>query len=361
MGRSLEGPESEGHTERSRMAVQPERSERAGLDPGALEALADAGRAAARGGRLGDVLRAVVGAAAGLTGADVVLARIVDDDRRDLVVRAVAGPSAALAVELEGGRLPLEDLPSGEVGLGEAPEPMARLAERLGAETLLVVPVVVGGEVSGTVELLRITGDFDESARTAARLVAAQVGLAARAFGAEEREDGGPESPLRIAADALAAGSDMAHSSTHVLRLALELSGAERVALWRLRRDGTAELDAGVGVPDRSRSVATVGVLQFGTRWSVTQQLGEPPFGLLELVFPPEQIPSSDLVEQLSHFATRAAHALGASRRAARVEAELVQTRALLAVVGQANEELSLEHTLETATEQLGQLVGAER
>ena len=82
------------------MAVQPERSERAGLDPGALEALADAGRAAARGGRLGDVLRAVVGAAAGLTGADVVLARIVDDDRRDLVVRAVAGPSAALAVEL---------------------------------------------------------------------------------------------------------------------------------------------------------------------------------------------------------------------------------------------------------------------
>ena len=78
-------------------------------------------------------------------------------------------------------------------------------------------------------------------------------------------------------------------------------------------------------------------------------------------MFPPELIPSSDLVEHLGHFATRAAHALGASRRAARVEAELVQTRALLAVVGQANQELSLEHTLETATEQLGQLVGAER
>ncbi len=343
------------------MAVQPERSERAGLDPGALEALADAGRAAARGGRLGDVLRAVVGAAAGLTGADVVLARIVDEDRGDLVVRAVAGPSASLAVELEGGRLPLGDLPTGEVELGEAPEPVARLAERLGAESALVVPVVLGGEVHGSVELLRIAGDFDESARIAARLVAAQVGLAARAFGAREREDGRPESPLRVAADALAAGSDTAHSSTHVLRLALELSGAERVALWRLRLDGTAELDAAVGAADRRRSAPTVGVLQLGTRWSVTQQLGEPPFGLLELVFPPELIPSSDLVEHLSHFATRAAHALGASRRAARVEAELVQARALLAVVGQANQELSLEHTLETATEQLGQLVGADR
>ena len=68
-------------------------------------------------------------------------------------------------------------------------------------------------------ELFRIAGGFDESARTAARLVAAQVGLAARAFDAEEREEGRPESPLRVAADALAAGSDTGHSSTHVLRL----------------------------------------------------------------------------------------------------------------------------------------------
>ena len=347
------------------MAVEPQRSaqrsERAGLDPGALEALADAGRAAARGARLGDVLRAVVQAAAGLTGADVVLARIADAERRDLVVRAVAGPSAALAVELEGGRLPLDELPAGEVELDEAPEPLARLAERLEAESALVVPVVVGEEVLGSVELLRLTGDFDESARTAARLVAAQIGLAARAFGLDELEEGVPEAPLRVAADALAAGADTAHSSTHVLRLALELSGAERVALWRLAPDGKPELDAVVGTGGSRRRAPTVGVLQLGTRWSVTQQLGEPAFGLLELVFPPGVIPGAELVEQLGHFATRAAHALGASRRAARVEAELVQTRALLAVVGQANQKLSLEHTLETATEQLGELVGADR
>src|SRR5688500_2102253 len=147
MGLGLEGAGMGGHTDPGRMAVQPERRERAGLDPGALEALAGAGRAAGRGGRLGDGLRAVVGAAAGLTGADVVLARILDDDRGDLIVRAVAGPSAALAVELEGGRLPLDDLPTDEVGLDDAPEPVARLAERLGAESALVVPVVVGGEV----------------------------------------------------------------------------------------------------------------------------------------------------------------------------------------------------------------------
>jgi len=343
------------------MAVEPERSEVAGLDPGALEALADAGRAAARGARLGDVLRAVVGAAAGLTGADVVVARILDDERRDLVVRAVAGPSAALAVELEGGRLPLDELPSDEVDLEEAPEPLARLAERLGAESALVLPVAVGEEVQGSVELLRLVGGFDDSARIAARLVAAQVGLAARAFGVDEREDGVPKAPLRVAADALAAGADTAHSSTHVLRLALELSGAERVALWRLGPDGRPELDAAVGTVRTGRGAPTAGVLQRGARWSVTEQLGEPAFGLLELVFPPDVVPDSDLVEHLSHFATRAAHALGASRRAGRVEAELVQTRALLAIVGQANQELSLEHTLETATAQLGELVGAQR
>src|SRR5688572_10256810 len=88
------------------MAVEPQRSERVGLDAGALAALADAGRAAARGTRLGDVLRGFVQAAAGLTGADVILARVADEGRRELVVRAVAGKSAALAVELEGGRMP---------------------------------------------------------------------------------------------------------------------------------------------------------------------------------------------------------------------------------------------------------------
>ena len=343
------------------MAVEPQRSERAGLDPGALEALADAGRAAARGARLGDVLRAVVHAAAGLTGAEVVLARILDVERGDLVVRAVAGPSAALAVELEGGRLPLDALPAGEVDLDEAPEPLARLAEHLGAESALVVPVVVGEEVQGSLELLRLTGGFDPSARTAARLVASQVGLVARAFGLDEHEDGVPEAPLRVAADALAAGADTAHSATHVLRLALELSGAERVALWRLGHDGSAELEAAVGTRGSRRRVPTVGVLQLGTRWSVTHQLGEPPSGLLELVFPPELIPSSELVDQLGHFATRAAHALGASRRASRMQAELLQTRALLAVVGQANQKLSLEHTLETAIDQLGELLGSDR
>jgi serine phosphatase RsbU (regulator of sigma subunit) len=343
------------------MAVHPERRERAGLDPGALDALADAGRAVARGARLGEVLRALVQAAAGLTGADVVLARTVDADRRELVVRAVAGPSAALAVELEGGRLSLDELPPGELGLDAAPEPVARLAERLGAESVLVVPVVVREEVHGTVELLWLEGGFDESARTAARLVAAQVGLAARAFGADERENGRQESPLRVAADALAAGADTAHSSMHVLRLALELSGAERAALWRLTPDGTPELDAAAGTGRGGRPVPAAGVAQHGGRWSVTQQLGEPAFGLLELVFAPEVIPGSDLVEQLSHFATRAAHALVASRRAGRVQAELAQTRALLAIVGRGHQELSLEHTLETATEQLGELVGAER
>ncbi len=344
------------------MAVQPERSERAGLDPGALEALADAGRAAARGGRLGDVLRAVVGAAAGLTGADVVLARIVDEDRRELVVRAVAGPSAALAVELEGGRMPLDDLPIGRgrarrgagargtsgraPGGGECAR-RARRRGRRGARERRAAP--------DRGRLRRERPNRSAARRGTGRPRRARL----RRGGAGGRQAGVPASRRRGRARRRLRHGPQLDARPAPRPRALRRRAGRPVAApsWT----APPELDAAVGAADRGRRAPTVGVLQLGTRWSVTQQLGEPPFGLLELVFPPELIPSSDLVEQLSHFATRAAHALGASRRAGRVEAELVQTRALLAVVGQANQELSLEHTLETATEQLGQLVGAER
>ena len=50
------------------------------------------------------------------TGAEVVVARVADDARRSLNACAVATSSAAVGAELEGSRLPLEDVPDYEVG-----------------------------------------------------------------------------------------------------------------------------------------------------------------------------------------------------------------------------------------------------
>jgi serine phosphatase RsbU (regulator of sigma subunit) len=71
--------------------------------------------------------------------------------------------------------------------------------------------------------------------------------------------------------------------------------------------------------------------------------------------------PSPDAVERLATFSVRAAQALRASERAQRVAAELDQTRALLGLLGQASAQLSVAHTLETATARLAELLRVER
>ena len=96
------------------MAVEPDRRARDLVDPRALEPLADAGRTLAPGARLRDVLQAIVAGAAPAAGADVAIARVLDPERQELVVRAVVAPSAALGVELEGARFPLDELPGEE-------------------------------------------------------------------------------------------------------------------------------------------------------------------------------------------------------------------------------------------------------
>jgi serine phosphatase RsbU (regulator of sigma subunit) len=71
--------------------------------------------------------------------------------------------------------------------------------------------------------------------------------------------------------------------------------------------------------------------------------------------------PSEDVAERLAAFSVRAAHALRASERARRIGAELDQTRALLALLGQTSAQLSVAHTLETATDRLVELLQSER
>src|ERR1051325_7971488 len=79
----------------------------------ALEALAREGERLAEASGPTGLCDAVVEAAAVATGADVVVARVLVGDQ--LVARAVAASSPALAVEIEATRFPLADLPDGEV------------------------------------------------------------------------------------------------------------------------------------------------------------------------------------------------------------------------------------------------------
>ena len=343
------------------MAVQPDRRERAALDPRALDALADAGRAAARGGRLTEVLQGAVEAAAALTGAEVALVRVADAERGDLEVRAVAASSPALAVQLEGTRVPLGELPRDESGLEDAPRALAELANELGIEAAFVLPVIVGDEVLGSLELLHGVA-FDDGAVAAARFAVAQIALAIRAYaGSTKQQLDGRDEVLRAAGEALAAGADAGHAESRVLRLGLELTGAEGAVLWWLKGDGEAERGPAVGRADDLLVLPQTGVAETEGRVSVTNSLGEPAFGLFQLVFPPGVTPGSHLVGLLGEFAVRAAQPLRAAERARVLGSELEQTRALLAVVAQANRELSLSHTLHTAVDRVSELVGATR
>jgi serine phosphatase RsbU (regulator of sigma subunit) len=89
--------------------------------------------------------------------------------------------------------------------------------------------------------------------------------------------------------------------------------------------------------------------------------LGQPPLGALQLRFEQPLVPSDEVLDALTTFAARAAHALRSSDRAHRQSVELERSRALVAVVGQAIAQLSLAHTLETAIERIAELLGAER
>jgi serine phosphatase RsbU (regulator of sigma subunit) len=358
------------------MAVQPDRGARVALDPGALEALGDAGRAALAGARPVKFFEAVAEAVARATRAYVVAVRVLEPGSSELVARAVVSGSASLAAELEGTRAPLADLPAEETDLDGAPEHVRRLAARIGARVALVVPVRVAGETVGSVELLRERDELSRDELAASRLAASQVGLALRALGAGDTADRSTldERAVRLAGDGLAAGSDVARTTSHVLRLALDVSGATTALLWQRRPDGSLRpaSAAGAGAPELSGddALASAGAAFSGAathlgelagRPAVALRLGEPPLGVLQLVFPAGRAPSADAVERLATFSVRAAQALRASERAQRVAAELDQTRALLGLLGQASAQLSVAHTLETATARLAELLEVER
>ncbi len=203
------------------------------------------------------------------------------------------------------------------------------------------------------------------------------------ALGAARGQDGarlGAEEALRLAGEALSAGSDEGAVAEQVARLAAEASGAAGCLLWLIdEAGGDPVLVAVHGLDDsldhtagaervarvlsgQQRSVASerVGEASAGVAGSTILPLGQPPLGAVELLFEDGREERVDAT-RLASFGARAAHALRASARARRLDLELERSRALLEVIGQAFAELSLAHTLETAVERVAELLAADR
>jgi serine phosphatase RsbU (regulator of sigma subunit) len=334
-------------------------------------------------GTRAEALQVVAEAAGRAVRADVVVARVADLDSGRLNACAVATSSAAVAAELEGSWLPLSELPPAEgADSEESPQGVLRLAERVRASDVLVVPVHLEGGVGGSLELMRSGTPFDDAERRLARLSAAQAALVIRAFADEPRRGNGltAAGALEVAGEALAAVADESHTAVQLTRLAAETTGAVCSLLWDYEPDRRPDLVASFSLDDRDASLDRAGEaveralrrrgavvveelpdLPAGAEVSATLQLGQPPVGALQLLFERVRTPAEADLAALATFGVRAAHALRIRARSRTVALELERTRALLAVVGQAISELSLAHTLDTTVERVAELLDADR
>jgi serine phosphatase RsbU (regulator of sigma subunit) len=338
-----------------------------------LDALAAAGLALGSAANLVEALQIVAGAAARAARADVVVARVADDSGARLAAVAVAADSPALEAELAGTRIPLDGVPEHEQSeLARLPAGVRRAAVRAGAAAVVLLPVHVDGRVAGTLELMR-AAPFDDGELRHGRLAAGLAALAIRAFGAPPPSDGerDGETALRLAGDALVAGADESRTAAEVARFAAEATGATAALLWRRADDEELELVAGVGTTpsaearaaaeDALRGYAAIAVTRIGDAASAALQLGQPPVGTLQLLFPDGREPSENELATLRTFGVRAAQALRASLRSRTLAGELERTRALLGVIAQAIAQLSLAHTLDTAVARVAELLDADR
>src|SRR5918999_1013555 len=261
----------------------------------------------------------------------------------------------ALTADLEGARPPDT---TGTLGL---------LRERLegGADASALSLALDSNEhVAGTLELLRTGQPFDADDERLAALAADLAALAVQlcADAADDEED----RVLEIAGDALAALSEPARAAGRLARLATVAAGADGALLWFASRGGvTLDGTHGALVPNAALQQAAAAsvteqlpaeLMREQDGAVVTLQLGQPPVGALQLLYPADRVPAGGELERLATFGVRAAHALRFTVQSQELGFELERTRALLAVVGEAIARLSLEHTLETALERLLEL-----
>jgi serine phosphatase RsbU (regulator of sigma subunit) len=316
-------------------------------------------------------LSAIVERTAEVAGADVVVVRLRDDSG-GLTARAVHAASAALRAELEGSRVAADGVPADARDLADLPRPLRAVADRMGAGGVLLLPVLDGDVVVGSLELLRRRGTFGERERRLAAAIADEIALVRRAFGNGDASSAAMPDLLGLAGDALAAGSDETRAADQVATLAAEATGARACLVWRYEAQGPvlaalsgSALETAAGLDAVQRSRGGPGSLTLETLEAVgalvTLQLGEPPQGALQLLLAEEPEPDDALLGRLGIFAVRAAHALRAGERRRTLSVELERTRALLTIVGQAIAQLSLSHTLDTAIQHVSELLGAGR
>ena len=321
-----------------------------------LLALGSAVRRLAAGASLDEGLEAIVKAVKHGAAADVALIRVIDDGGHALEARHVVAGSSALAAELQGSRVPL----------GVEQDPGAA-AQRLGLGVGLDVPIEVGETLRGRLEVYRRSGLFSVAEDALVRLAAeyAALALASRGNGGTPANGPGATQLLHLGGDALATGVDERRTAEQIALLAAQGTGAASAAVWRLDSEDELELagtyggEEGFERKDVEDALASRGAVSIApAAW--TLRLGEPPLGVLQLRFPQPLVPSDAVLDALTTFAARAAHALHALERSRRQSVELERSRALVAVVGQAIAQLSLAHTLETAVDRVAELLGSD-
>ncbi len=322
---------------------------------------------------LDEALAAIVERTAALAEADVVVARLTDENG-SLTAHAVHAPSESIRAELEGSRIDADEVSVEEHSdLELLPRTLSHAAERISAVGVLRLPVRDDGALVGSLEMLRSRKPFDDRQRTLAHAAAADVALARRAYAETDWGRTAPD-PLELAGDALAAGSDETRAADQVAALAAGATGAVAGLVWRYEEDGEPVL-AGIAGPEaaaapvpaldaarraqESREPIAVEPLEDGAL--ATLRLGEPPLGALQLAFAETPDPDGPMLPSLATFAVRVAHALRASERRRSLSEDLERTQALLTIVGQTIAELSLAHTLETAVERVQELLPAEQ
>ncbi|HWH55295.1 MAG TPA: SpoIIE family protein phosphatase [Gaiellaceae bacterium] len=322
-----------------------------------LLAFGAAARRLAEGAPLDDGLHAVAAALARALDADVALVRVLDGTASVLEARAVFAVSSALGAELQGSRVP--------TGVESQP---GLAAERLGLGVGLQLPIMVGDAERGRLEVYRRTDPFTATEEALARLAAEYAAIAIVASGANGDAANALAATelLRLGGDALAAGLDEVRTAEQIAQLAAEGTGAVAAAVWRVDESEDLYLAGSHGLQEEPDRKEVVAALESRRALSIqaaswTLQLGQPPLGALQLRFEQPLVPSDALLDGLSTFAARAAHALRTSERMRQQSVELERSRALVAVVGQAIAQLSLVHTLETAIARVAELVDAER
>jgi serine phosphatase RsbU (regulator of sigma subunit) len=341
----------------------------------ALAALVSAGRRIAADASLDEAFGTLAEAAAAATSAEIAVVRIVDTAGGELRARAISARSQAVAAELEGSRFAAAALPREEVSAPELlPEAVRTAASRLQADAVVLLPIWVADQPLASLELMR-SGAFEPEELVFARLAAAQLSLAVLAAGPTNGADPEhfAEQALGLAGDALAAGYDEARIADQIVRLATGATGAFAARLWRLDAEGglvafdpSGAVQDGADASESARAAhraleeqRAVTLAGNEPELVATLRLGQPPLGVLQLFFRSQ--PSERMLERLAGFGVRAAHALRSGERTTAMSAELVHTRALLAVVGQAIAQLSLSHTLETAAGRVAELLHADR